>query len=178
MPVNAAPNEPTNMKDFFAKSAESAELHKKSTVNIFAIADEVTRSSVDHMTARMSGYSTPLETPQVTNTLQYRWEGMIHPNEAQRAGGQADVRAYNVNDSLAGLAENFAAQYRDHQDPTLQAQNESSYALSFEATNEQLQSLMDTNSDVKRVIRGLNAEEQKQFMEAFNKANEVALSQR
>lgn len=156
-------------------SAESGELHKKSTIAVFAIEDLVTKTSEDHVTAQGFGYSSPLETPQQSNSITCRWEGMIHPTPLQE---QKMVKAYNVRDTIQELAANFAQHYRDHSDATLQAQGEPSYALSFVPTEEQIAELMQTNPDVQRVVRGLKPEEQAAFMLAFSKANSEALKQK
>lgn len=155
---------------------EKGELHKQSSINVFAIEDLITKTSEDHVTGQGFGFSSPLEKPVETKSISYRWEGMIHPNDLQKASSPEMIKAYNARESLTELAENFADQYRSHQDSELQAKGESSYALQFQPTQEQIAELMQTNADVQRLVRGLNEEEQVAFTLAFTKSNEAALA--
>jgi hypothetical protein len=156
--------------------AEAGELHKKSIVNVFAIEDLTTKTSEDHVTGQGFGYSSPLEKPMQSNQVAYRWEGMIHPTALQAKSKPEMIRAYNVRDTLQELAENFAQQYREHQDSLLQANGESSYAIQFAPTQEQVAELLETSAQVQRVVRGLKPDEQEAFMSAFAKANAEARS--
>ncbi|OGV97582.1 hypothetical protein A2W24_06085 [Microgenomates group bacterium RBG_16_45_19] len=153
---------------------ERGELHRTSKINIFAIDDKVTKTHEDHVTKQGFGYSSPLAKPEVSESTHYRWEGELHPNAAERVSRPDYVSSSNVRDSIEALAENFAQNYRDRQDPVLQQRGEASYSLQFQPTQEQIDELMKTNPDVARVVRGLKPEEQETFMNAFRKANKVA----
>lgn len=146
-----------------------AELHKASTINIFAIQD--TKTYEDRVTKQGFGVSTPLATPQ--ESTYYRWQGRLHPNPAERTTQPEGTQSSNIRDSLEELAENFAHNYRDRQDPVLQQRGEASYSLQFQPTQEQIEELKKTNPDVARVVRGLTQEEQERFMTAFKKANQA-----
>lgn len=153
---------------------EKGELNRPSTVNIFAIEDKTTKTHEDHVTKQGFGYSTPLATPEVSESTYYKWQGRLHPNPAQRASKPEGFQSSNVRDSLEELAENFAQNYRDRQDPVLQQRGQASYSLEFQPTQDQIEELRKANPDVARVVRGLNQEEQKRFMAAFQKANQAA----
>jgi len=154
------------------------ELHRASTINIFAIEDKTTKTHEDHVTKQGFGYSSPLARPEVSESTYYRWQGRLHPIAAQRATNPEGVQSSNSRGSLEELAENFAQNYRDRQDPVLQQQNEASYSLQFQPTKEQLEELRKANQDVARVVRGLNPEEQKRFMDSFLKANKAAVGKK
>jgi hypothetical protein len=172
MAEGSIPTEPLSVVQ--PARAETGELHRTSAINIFAIDDKVTRTHEDHVTQQGFGYSSPLAKPEVTKSTYYRWEGRLHPNAAERTTNPEGTQSLNVRDSLEELAENFAQNYRDRQDPVLQQRGEASYSLQFQPTQEQIYELKKTSPDVARVVRGLNQEEQEKFMAAFRKANQAA----
>jgi hypothetical protein len=76
-------------------------------------------------------------------------------------------------DDIEKLAQNFADNYRQRQNPDLQKKGESSYSLKFEPSEEVIRKFKERHGE-NATLRGLNAEEQKRFMDAFRKANEEA----
>jgi len=153
-------------------------IHRPSIINIYAVEDTVTKTHDDHVTRQGFGYSSPLAQPQITNETFYRWQGRLQPNAAEQTTNPQGVESSNSRSSIEELAENFAQNYRDRQDPVLQKKGDTSYSLQFQPTQAQLTELMKTNAEVARVIRALNPDEQRRFMEAFHEANKASVQKK
>ncbi len=143
-----------------------------SEIDIYVV--EEMKTHTDNITEQGFGYSSPLETPQ--KQTRYAWEGKLQATEYERKNPQS--REGYVGDSMSQddiekLAQNFAYNYRTCQNPDLQKSGESSYSLKFEPSEEVIRKFKEQHGE-NATIRGLNAEEQKRFMDAFRKANKEA----
>lgn len=167
---------PTETRGVESVQPVREELPTTSIINIFAITDTVTKTHKDCFTKGGWGYSSTLVEPEVSKETYYRWEGQLHPNAAERGVNRSEyVKSYNVKTSIEELAENFAQNSRDTQDPGLKKRGKDSYSLKFQPTKEQIDELMKTSpSNVERVVRDLTSEERERFMDAFRKANKAA----
>lgn len=143
-----------------------------SEIHIFAI--EHTETTKDTVTKQGFGYSSPLESPQ-TKTF-YHWEGKLNPTEFERTypqGKEGYVGSSMADEDIEGLAENFAARYRETQNPELQKRGESSYSLKFEPSENVARKTEAAHGKEARV-RGLTQDEHRKFMDAFSRANQEA----
>lgn len=97
-------------------------------------------------------------------TTYFRWEGVLHPTEAERvrpSSREGYVSSSNAQKKIETLAVNFAANYRMRQNPDLQARGEASYTFEFQPPREP-DRISELQRDVGRgsTLRGLTPEEQ------------------
>lgn len=143
-----------------------------SEIDIYVV--EEMKTHKDTVTDQGFGYSTPLESPQKSS--RFVWEGKLQPSEHERQNPQSRegyAGSSMSHDDIERLAENFSYNYRTHLNPDLQKRGESSYSLKFEPSEEVIRKFKEQHGE-NATIRGLNAEEQERFMDAFRKANEEA----
>lgn len=153
-------------------SQQETQENLPSEISIYVV--EETKTHKDNVTDQGFGYGAPLESPQKSS--RFVWEGKLQPSEYERQNPQLRENYAGSSmsqDDIEKLAQNFAYNYRTHQNPDLQKAGQSSYSLAFEPSEEVIRKFKEQHGE-NAVMRGLNAEEQKRFMDAFRKANEEA----
>ena len=153
-------------------SQQESQENLPSEIDIYVV--EEVKTHKDNVTDQGFGYSTPLESPQKSS--RFVWEGKLQPSEHERKNPQSRENYAGSSmsqDDIEKLAQNFAYNYRSHQNPDLQKAGQNSYSLKFEPSEEVMRKFKEQHGEGV-TIRGLNAEEQKIFMDAFRKANEEA----
>jgi len=157
---------------------EGKESREDITSDIYIYVTEHEATTVNRATKKGFYYSTPLETPW--KSISYNWVGYLHPSAFEREN-PSTREGYSVSrnrrDDLVALAENFSLNYLERQSPELQKKGEASYRFSWQPDEETLAESQKYGESLghKNTIRGLTQAEQKQFIEAFLKANKEAV---
>ncbi|MGD0576658.1 MAG: hypothetical protein ABSA74_01105 [Candidatus Staskawiczbacteria bacterium] len=136
-----------------------------SEISIYATQETITDEGM--ATPKGYPYSRKLEKPQTRTT--YHWEGPIflEPGKTPYSSmGKAEID---------DLAENFANNYRIHQNPELQKRGESSYSLKFGAPEKTIEEMKKKYPSGRISFRDLTPKEQDEFLEAFQKDNQRAM---
>jgi len=143
-----------------------------SEINLYVV--EQTKTHEDAVTERGSGYSSELKAPQRESN--YFWEGELQPSEFERKNPnpQKGIGKSSMSQGdIEKLAQGFAYNYRERQNPDLSARGESSYFLKFNPSPETLRGLREKYGEGV-VVRGFNVDEQRRFDAAFREANAAA----
>lgn len=151
-------------------------LNEPSTIRVVALVTNFLKTQEDHVTAQGFGYSSPLEKPVQVNETAYKWEGLLHPNAAERQAPKSREGyrgASNIKNSVTELAENFAQNADQRQNPTLQLSGKDSYTFNFEplVTEDAVKTLPDHTK-----MRALDSQEQDAFLRAYEEAKKKLLA--
>ena len=138
-------------------SIEAREALRPQKIHVYAV--EITRTTEDRVTPQGFAYSPPLESPVTTTT--FYWEGNLFPSQSIPGGTQDLIHSFGFREGIEELAENFAENYRDRQNPNLHGTDAVSYSLAFEPPS----------GKTLEGLRALSSAERQAFLAAFQRAN-------